>query len=209
MKRQIHRIISCRKQGPFTARVWQVAPIAIPLFVLVASIAGCVSVTPRTSRPVQYSFDCDVPAGRYSNWTQSIDAEPIHVSGKLRLLAAISDPKWLADANVVLVDSRSPRTAGLRLVVDPNNLDSMAAALYDKEGSVRKTPIASPEWSDRSIPFVVSLTAAGLLTASFDGLSQSTQINGFKPDLLELNCSTGQFKYSDVSVSTGSDATNK
>jgi hypothetical protein len=50
------------------------------------------------------------------------------------------------------------------------------------------------------IPFRMSLDASGLLKVTLAGSDASTQLGDFKPESIEISCSTGDFQFDDVIV---------
>jgi hypothetical protein len=52
----------------------------------------------------------------------------------------------------------------------------------------------------RPMPFTLLLDATGLLKVSLAGVEATTNLGTFKPDSIELSCSTGDFEFTDVVV---------
>jgi hypothetical protein len=64
--------------------------VRVLFFLLVVSMAGCASEA-SPSRPVVHYFDCDVPAGRFSEWNESLPSRIARVSGSLQMIEARKD----------------------------------------------------------------------------------------------------------------------
>jgi hypothetical protein len=50
------------------------------------------------------------------------------------------------------------------------------------------------------IPFTLRIDSTGLLKATVAGNEASTNLGDFKPDSMQLSCSTGDFEFTDVTV---------
>ena len=149
---------------------------------------------------VHYAFECDAPAGHFSYWRRSVNTTEIEISGKLAMEAVHEDKKWNPSANIILRKGtdRSGRF-GIRLYVSPKTPGTVSADLL-KVGGHDAIGTGSVPHAGKPTPFSLRLDASGLLKVMVAGVEASTMIGPFKPDTFELNCSTAEFNFTDVTV---------
>lgn len=168
---------------------------------LVALLAGSAS-TPCAPAPETYYFDCDVPAAKSSEWNRTLTARAVRVSGTVQLIERREDKRWWPVASVFLIGDNESAWVGLQVYVDRQTPNELQLSLRDRSASKERTPFASLPWQDRPIPFTLSLSESGELRVSAGGQSQSVQVGAFEVRKLALSCSTGQFKFTDVSATS-------
>jgi hypothetical protein len=170
------------------------------LIALLASLllAACIPETPP--QPEKYYFDCDVPEGHFAEWNRTVEGGQVHVAGTIELIEPRRDPGWSTVANVFITGTDPSLPAGLRVLVDRDSPDLVQVLLMSQTGPVTGDPLISRPWRGESIPFSLVFTQSGELSATVGNRSRSIHMTAFKPQKVRLSCSTGQFKYSDVSV---------
>jgi hypothetical protein len=149
----------------------------------------------------RHAFECDTPAGHFSYWKRSVSSAVLEVSGKVRVNGLLKDKKWSPGANVFVVQRGKDTTAqfGLRLYVVMKTPDMLFLELLKIGGREAIGLGLVPRTSD-PVPFTLLLDATGLLKVSLAGMEGSTNLGAFKPDSIELSCSTGDFEFTDVVV---------
>lgn len=153
------------------------------------------------AEPSRYDFECDTPAGHFSFWQRTTSGGEITVAGMMTVHEVRKDRKWSAVANIVLTTHTDARRRfGIHVYADRSVSDQLFLSLLKVGG---QDPIGLgflPRGKD-PIPFKLKLDASGLLTASVAGVEASTPLGAFKPEKLELACSTGDFHFSNIVVS--------
>jgi hypothetical protein len=165
-------------------------------FLTLLLLSACAALSPR--QPETYYFDCDVPEGRFSEWNRTVKGREVQVSGTLELIEPRRDPGWSPVANVY-ISGKDQSYAGLRLVVDQDSQGLARVLLVTSTGPTGEVLISHP-WQGESIPWSLTLTPSGELSARALDSTRSVHVRPFEPESVHLGCSTGQFKYRDVSV---------
>lgn len=163
-------------------------------------LAACATQTPRTPQSETYYFDCDVPSGRFAEWNRTVNGGEVHVSGAIELIEPRRDPKWDPVANVFITGKDKSSPAGFRLFLDWHSPDLVHVLLMPPSGPVWGDALISKPWRGDSIPFSLAFTQSGELSVTAGGKSRSIHLSPFEPQNVRLICSTGQFKYTGVSV---------
>jgi len=149
---------------------------------------------------VRYAFECDTPATHFSYWRRSVSSTAIEISGKVALGVLREDKKWIPVASVILRKGRDRNGRfGIRFYVSAKTPDKVSLELL-KVGGHDAIGAGSIPMTKKPIPFSLRLDASGLLTATVAGAETSTMLGPFKPENLELSCSTAEFNFSDVTV---------
>ena len=149
----------------------------------------------------RHDFECDAPAGHFSYWTRSVSSGAIEISGKVVLNEVREDKKWTTVANVLLRHGKDRAGRfGIRFYTDKQTSNLLYIEL-SKIGGRAPIGTGSTRHSKKPIAFTLRLDTTGLLTAAVAGSEASTQLVNFKPDSFEINCSTGDFEFTDVTVS--------
>jgi hypothetical protein len=119
----------------------------------------------------------------------------------VRVNDLLKDKKWSPAANVFVVQRGKESTAqfGLRLYAVMKTPDVLFPELLKIGGHEAIGPGLLPRTSD-PVPFTLLLDATGLLKVSLAGVEATTNLGTFKPDSIELSCSTGDFEFTDVVV---------
>jgi hypothetical protein len=187
--------VSLRRSSDMVMR-----PGVLRLIALLAAVllSACVTRPPRQTET--YYFDCDVPEGRFAEWNRTVKGSEVHVSGIIELIEPRRDPTWRPVANVFVTGKDSSFYAGLRLTVDWDSQDSVHVSLIGTTGAVGGDALISLPWRGETIPFSLVLTHSGELTVRAGDGSRAVHVSQFEPQNVRLSCSTGQFKYRDVSV---------
>ena len=169
--------------------------VALGWLAVATPLIGAAAENPRND------FECDTPTGHFTSWTRSVSSRAIEISGKVVLNEVREDKKWTTVANVLLRHGKDRAGRfGIRFYTDKDTTNLLYIELSKIGGRV---PIGtgSTHHSKKPIAFALRLDAAGLLTAAVAGSEASTQLVDFKPDSFEINCSTGDFEFTDVVVS--------
>ncbi len=156
---------------------------------------------PRTSLAGEtYNFDCDVPPAKFSDWSRAIVAKTARISGKIELVEPRHDERWWPVANVFLQSAEPLRGGGLQVILNPDSPDEVQLAIQGKDPKWRPIVFATSKWRGVQLAFAITLNAAGALTVSALDHSETLQLDGFEYEQFTLSCSTGEFKFVDVSI---------
>lgn len=159
----------------------------------------CVALTsfsPGLASAAPISFDCDVPADRYSSVSQDTDG-PLAVSGVVELVAARSGA-FVPVAGARLVGADGKVSAGFQIVAlnGPKSSTFDVVLNLNQGGALKQYNVTQID-TKAAIPFWLTLDGDKLTLAVGDkkvGVD-FVSIPGGK---MMIFCSTGQFKFSDV-----------
>jgi len=150
---------------------------------------------------VRHDFECDTPAGHFSYWKRSVSSGEIEISGNVTVNDLLKDKKWSPTANVSVFRRKNERNEqfGLRLYAVMKTPDLIFVELL-KVGGREAVGLGMIPRTKDPLPFTLRLDATGLMKVSLAGAESSTNLGAFKPDVIELSCSTGDFEFTDVVV---------
>jgi hypothetical protein len=171
------------------------------LLTLVATIlvTGCVG-TARLGEAEVYNFDCDVPAARFSEWSRTLRATPVTVSGTVQLIEPRQDVRWWPIASILLSGGDGVKKTGLRFMLARETPDQLEILLQGPDNNAQRVVLGYVSWRKGPVPFSVSIDAVGNLTVSAADSTRTARLANFELAKLKLSCSTAQFKFVDVSV---------
>jgi hypothetical protein len=147
-----------------------------------------------------FQFDCDVPPGKVSEWNGTVPPAMTQVSGRIQLIEARHDERWLPSASVRVVQAEEK--IGLRLYVTPDAPQVLQVELL-RPGSKNQNDrglLTTVPADTHSVAFTLSATAAGDIRVTIGGKDASLAATHFRAQKISLSCSTGEFKFVDVSV---------
>jgi len=149
---------------------------------------------------VRHTFECDTPAGHFSYWKRSVSSGEIEITGKVTVNSLLKDKKWSPLASVVFLGGTEKRAQfGLRLYSTTKTPDALFPELL-KVGGRDAIGMGVLPRNKNPVPFSLRLDTTGLLKVTVSGSEASTNLGTFKPDAIELSCSTGDFEFTDVQV---------
>jgi hypothetical protein len=154
---------------------------------------GAAADTPR------YAFECDTPGGHFSYWNRSVSSGEIEISGKITVNELREDKKWSPGAHVYFRGKEKSAAFGLRIYALLKTPELLFLELRKVEGDEKIGLGFIPRTQD-PIPFTLRIDSTGLLKATVAGSDASASLGTFKPDSMELSCTTGDFEFSDVTV---------
>jgi hypothetical protein len=162
--------------------------------------AGCTTMASRVPQAETYYFDCDVPAERSAEWNRTVSGREVRVSGAIELIEPRRDPRWEPVANVFVSGNEESSVVGFRLFLDWHAPELVHISLMAPSGTLWDDALVSRSWRGESIPFTFSFIQSGELKLTAAGKSQSARPVAFKLQKVRLSCSSGQFKFTGVSV---------
>src|SRR5579883_461968 len=133
--------------------------VAVPL------VAGCVSAASRTSPPEHY-FDCDVPPGKFSEWSRTVGAKALRVSGTVELVEPRHDARWAPVANVFIGGKDGTSEVGLNVYFDWQSPDVLEFMVVEPGAPQSRQPVLSVPWHGSVTSFTVALSGSGELKLS-------------------------------------------
>lgn len=165
------------------------------LFGLFLMSAGAFAEEPRA-----FNYECDTPAGHFSYWNGTVSGGEIEISGKVTVNDLLKDKKWSPGASITLRDKKErPSRFGIRVYAVMKTPDLVFLELL-KVGGHEAIGLGLIPRTKKPIPFTLRLDATGLLKATIAGADASTNLGDFKAASFELGCSTGDFEFTDVTV---------
>jgi hypothetical protein len=172
-----------------------------PFALMIALIAGCASASSQSPAPDIYSFDCDVPPAKFSEWTRSVSSQSLEVSGTVQLIEPRQDQRWWPGASIFLYGDNSSEVIGLQLAVQRQAPDEAHVLIINQEA--QPAELASLPWRGNPLPFKIKLSRSGEFSVTVADKSRSVRVDGFRLAKMSLSCSTGQFKFTNVTVGAG------
>jgi hypothetical protein len=181
---------------------------ALLLVFLPAFLAGCaVRGTPVPAAQTA-GFDCDALPGKSADWNRPLEGLEVSFSGTLELLEPHRDPNW-ATAATILIAGTQPAVGdslrvGLRAVVDWNAPELIHVLLLSPDEPGQGRALLVQGWHGAALPFTLSLSRSGRLVVSAAGNTRSLQLGTFAAEKVRLSCSAGRFRFTAISMHTGS-----
>lgn len=153
------------------------------------------------AEPVTYSFECDTPAGHYSDWTRSVSTTDIRATGKITVNEIRDGGKWMPAAGIMIRGEQDGKeaVAGVSLSGSKQMPDKIFVSIYTP-GEADSKNLGTVPATTTEFRFEVTLDDKGLLRVSLGGFAGTRQLEGFKPGKLALNCSTGDFEFSEIGI---------
>lgn len=147
--------------------------------------------------PPRHSFGCDTPGGNYSDWTRTVSSPHIEITGKVQIATLREHKKWKPTAAIFLRGGKGTAPFGIRFGADDHKAKELSVELFkiggrDTIGSIRK--------ADAWVPFTLTLTPDGMLSATVGDAKGTVRVGDFRPDKLEFSCSTSSVNFADVTV---------
>ncbi len=164
-------------------------------FILLASAMSCSA--PALAAPI--AFDCDVPPNHYSSVSQDV-AGSIMIGGTVQAVEMRSGNN-LPVAGARLLSADGNDSVGFQLVAASARAKQFDVILSTKLGNdVRQSTVAQIP-ADPSIRFSLSLNKAGSAVLAINRTEFSASFMALPTGKAMAFCSTGQFKFSDLSFS--------
>jgi hypothetical protein len=144
-----------------------------------------------------FQFDCDVPAGRMSDWIGTIVPQLQQVAGTIELLEPREHERWWPVASVFLIHAN--QKVGLQLYRDREAQDTLQVAVLRHESEGGRSVLTSVPWKGSPVAFLLSVDASGV-KVSAAGKVAFLDLKDVAFERIALSCSTAQFKFTDVVV---------
>ena len=145
-----------------------------------------------------FQFDCDVPAGKMSDWTGTIVPRLQQVAGTIELLEPREHERWWPVASVLLIHAN--QKVGLQLYRDREAQDTLQVAVLRQESEGGRSVLTSVPWKGSPVAFLLSVDASSGVKVSVAGKVAFLDLKGIDFEGIALSCSTAQFKFTDVVV---------
>jgi hypothetical protein len=146
------------------------------------------------------AFDCDTPE-RFSEWSSTVPAGQVQLQGVLSINDLRVGSTWTSSANMVIGNAGNKVQVGLRLAVFGEHPDILQVMLStgDPEKLIK---LGVLPWRGKKLPFKVRLTREGQLLVELSAISTSQQLRGFSPGGVSLACSSGDFSFKEIRISS-------
>ena len=167
-------------------------------YYLPAVLAASLPAISAAAETPTHAFECDTPAGHFSYWHRSVTAPAIEIAGRITVNDMLKDKKWSPLASVVLRSGQN--RFGIRFYGVMKTPDMVFLELLKVGGRDRIGLLGFIPRTQEPVPFTLRLEASGLLKVTVADSEASTQLGEFKPESLELSCSTGDFEFTGVTV---------
>lgn len=145
-----------------------------------------------------FQFDCDVPAGKMSDWIGTIAPRLQQVTGNIEMLEPREHERWWPVASVFLVGG--DQKVGLQLFRDRKVQDMLQVAVLRPDSEGGRSVLTSVPWKGSPVAFNLSVNDSGDVEVSVAGKVASLILKDIAVDRIALSCSTAQFKFTDVVV---------
>lgn len=145
-----------------------------------------------------FEFDCDVPAGKVSDWIGSIVPRVQHVKGSVELLEPRDHERWWPLASVFLLEGT--QQVGLQLFRDRQQPEKLQVAALRPQSEGGRSVLTSVPWEGLPIEFALSVTESGEVELTVADKATLLGVNKIDVERLALSCSTAQFKFKNVVV---------
>lgn len=142
------------------------------------------------------TFDCDVPADRYSSVTQDLIGVPT-IRGSVRAMELRSG-NYLPVAGARIVSSDGKQSVGFRLIAASPRAERFDVAFETRSGGVSNPRTVAQVAAKSDIQFSLSLSDAGKATLVLDGMDFEVEFEPLQSASGMAFCSTAQFKFSDL-----------
>jgi hypothetical protein len=181
---------------------------ALLLVLLPAFLAGCAMRGTPVPVAATAGFDCDAPPGKFADWNRPLQGLEVSFSGTLELLEPHRDPSWASAATILLAGTESAvgdsLRVGLRAVVDWNAPELIHVLSLGPDEPVQGRALLVKGWHGAALPFTLSLSRSGRLVLAVAGNTRVLQLGTFAAERVSLTCSAGRFRFTAMSMHTGS-----
>jgi hypothetical protein len=144
------------------------------------------------------SFDCDTPAGKYSEVNAATSAANARVTGFMQVLTLNTSTTWPPDAGVIFAGPDKLPRVGLETFVLPDKPAVLQIAIRGAGGAADHTVFASVPISDLKIPFTLLLSNSGQLALSVGDSATSLSVGPIDITRVNLYCSSARIHFSEV-----------
>jgi len=136
---------------------------------------------------------CTAPAGRFESRILASLAEGKRIAGRIRLLAAEGDSRWLPAAGFLFGTPRQRGSAGVQLILIPGDSDRLTAGLRvpNEVRPIGMGQVPAREW----IPVSVSLSNAGRLEVAIADVTIRRRVRRRSGMVPFLMCNSGSFEF--------------
>ena len=148
-----------------------------------------------------FNFDCDTPAGRFSQVEMPVGVGGVVVTGELQLNEARSDPRWVPTAFVMLHNGEPESGVGFRAAVLRESADKITLHAQNLEID-DLSAFGSVPWATKTIPFKLELSKSGQMIVSAGSETIEVEDSLKLASTLSLGCSTGDFSFREIRISS-------
>jgi hypothetical protein len=145
-----------------------------------------------------FQFDCDVPAGKMSDWVGTVMPQLQQVTGNIEMLEPREHERWWPIASVFLV--QGDQKVGLQVYRDRKAQDALQVAVLRPDSEGGRSVLTSVPWEGTRIAFSFSVNDSGDVELAAAGKKASLRLKDVAIERITLACSTAQFKFTDVVV---------
>jgi hypothetical protein len=165
-------------------------------------IATLVAQSAVSQEQPHYYFDCDAPEARFSAWTRTIAAPLPMISGKVALINSRDHSRWLSSATVYFKSKDEARSVGVALYIlkDSPNMLQVDVRQWRKGAEPEGRNLGAVARSSEPMAFSIQLSSANELAVQVASFAIRGPIKDFVAASVSLSCSTGEFKFYDISV---------
>jgi hypothetical protein len=167
---------------------------------ILALLAGSAPFVRAHSAEQTFQFDCDVPPAKFSEWNATLSPGLTRISGRVELIESRSHERWNPTASVLLV--RGDEYVGLQLHVVRAAPEVVQVSVYRPKEKGGRTLLMTVPWRAHPVAFTLTHEASGEFLLNVEGKEAALGVTDFRPDKLSLGCSTGEFKFIDIAVTS-------
>ncbi|WP_156678677.1 hypothetical protein [Sphingomonas profundi] len=157
---------------------------------------------PAFANAAPLSFDCDVPPDHYSSVSEDVTGL-MTISGTVKLVQMRSGNNVpVAGARLVSADGKN--STGFQLIAGSAHGKQFSIVLNTKRGDDLRSSTVGQIGAGGAVTFSLSLSESGQVTLLIDGASFNADFIPMPSGKEMAFCSTGQFKFSDLTFVTAS-----
>lgn len=174
----------------------------VPLLLVMSAAVAADVASPRVALG-PYDFDCEGPEGGVSTWSGPMPGASATITGTLRLVRTLTHKVYIPAGTISLSEGKPDVEVALGFVAypqKPGRLDAQVAIGTGDKSRPRYVAITSLA-AEGKIRFTLRFRD-GMLQVDTGGTSKEVAIPHLKPTRVALSCSTGEFHFEDVMVST-------
>jgi len=145
------------------------------------------------------TFDCDTPAGHYSQWKVDRTAQPVRIGGTVRALELRKEDAWVPGAHVYLYGNDGSIVVGITLSGNDRSTATLSAIVRSRKEEPKTVTLGSIPWSN-SVTFDLRFDGTRTIAITAGGLAHVLELPDFRPSAVSLRCTSGSFLFEKVSV---------
>lgn len=177
----------------------------VVLVALLVAMSGAGAADVASPRPAfgPYEFDCEGPEGGLSTWSGPLPGARATITGTIQLVRALTHKVYIPAGNISLSEGKPDYEVVFGFAAYPQKagrIDAQVAIGTGDKSRPRYVAVTSLA-AEGKIRFTLRFRE-GMLQVETGGTAKEVAVPNLKPTRVALSCSTGEFLFEDVMVST-------